>query len=409
MACALKGRMMGTRDGELGADRPQQPGVPPGVEGLFPVDEVREAFDPARLTQARLLKGLTKQELAGAVGVSPAAVGQWEAKIQIPKTYHLERIARALDVPVAYFLRRRPYARMNAAAAHFRSLRRTKVAHRDKALAFVEQLWEITYALERRVQLPHVDVPGLANGEHAPGVVPNDPVAAARLLREAWKVPEGPFRHLVNALENHGIVVSHVAFANEEETKTVDAFSTTHLPRPLVVTTPDRADDVYRHRYTVAHELGHILMHHDVAPGDLAQEREANTFAAELLTPIDQIAEELPTRLQMRHLDELSRRWGVSIKSLIKRTRELGLSTEVSARRAYQRYEQLHASGVLPGESIERYPGEHPMLLRKAYELAEHHGLLTLPQLAEELVWDLSRVRLLLGIQDQRPRLTLVH
>jgi transcriptional regulator with XRE-family HTH domain len=34
------------------------------------------AFDPARLTQARQLKGLTKKDVADDLRVTPAAVGQ---------------------------------------------------------------------------------------------------------------------------------------------------------------------------------------------------------------------------------------------------------------------------------------------------------------------------------------------
>ena len=39
---------------------------------------VAQALDPARVTQARHLAGLTKRELAEKAGVTPAAVGQYE-------------------------------------------------------------------------------------------------------------------------------------------------------------------------------------------------------------------------------------------------------------------------------------------------------------------------------------------
>ncbi len=259
----------------------------PGLDSSV-LNHLRDgAFDAGRLTQARLLKGLSKQGLAEQVGVSAASVGQWEAEIGVPRTHHLERLAGALDVPVAYFSLGRPYARMDVGTAHFRSLRRTKVSQRAKAIAYVEQLWELTYALEKRIELPPVNVPGLRAGEQAPGEVPREPRAAAQFLRQAWQLPDGPITHLVNKLELHGVVVSHIEFAGHDETTTIDAFSTSHLPRPLVITTPHRANDIYRHRLTVAHELGHLLMHHDVAPGDIQQEREADEFARELLMPLE--------------------------------------------------------------------------------------------------------------------------
>jgi len=372
------------------------------------IQQVRGGFASSRLTQARLLQGLSKAEVARELKVSASAVGQWEAGIQAPRPYLLLRLAELLEVPAEFFVLGRPYARLNAATAHFRSLRRTSASQRDKAVAFVEQLWELTYALEKRIELPVVDLPGMTTGgDQVPGILPADPVGAARSLRCAWQIPPGPFPHLIRNLENHGIVVSHVPFAGDA-TATIDAFSTSHLPRPLVVTTPDRANDVYRHRFTAAHELGHLLLHHDAAPGDIQQEREADTFAAELLTPITEIAEELPTRLHLSALDPVAHKWGVSIASLIRRMSELGLTSDISSRRAYQRYEQLRASGAIQPEPIALYPGESPVLLRRAFEVAEEHGLLTLPQLADELVWPITRVRLLLGLDTRRPRLTLV-
>lgn len=371
---------------------------------------MRYGFDPARLTQARLLLGLTKQEVARAVGVSPAAVGQWESGIQPPLPHHLTGLAAALHVPPAFFALGRPHARLDASAAHFRSPRRTRASQRDKAIAFAEQVWELTYALEKRVELPAVDVPGLEHGEQVIGAVPADPASAARLLRRVWGIPNGPFPHLVRQVENHGVVVSHVRFAgDDEETSTIDAFSTSSLGRPLVITTPDRANDVFRHRFTTAHELGHLLLHREVVPGDLQQEREADQFAAELLTPAEQIADELPSRLLLPALDTLSRRWGVSMQSLVRRVRELGMVTDVTARRAHQRLEQLRRAGAVRPEPITLYRGETPVLLRRAYELAEAHGSLTLGGLADELVWDVARVRLLLGIDARRPRLSLVE
>lgn len=371
-------------------------------------EDVGDAWGAARLTQARLLAGLTKQEVAQELGVSPAAVGQWEAGVRPPRAEHIAGLARVLAVPVAFFRIGRPQVRMNAACAHFRSLRATRNCQRDKAIAFVEQLWELIHAIERRIELPPVDVPGLVHGERTPEKVPTEPGEAARFLRSAWDIPPGPFPHLVRTLENHGVVVSHVPFAGED-TARIDAFSTSHLTRPLVITTPDKADDVFRHRFTVAHELGHLVLHHDAQPGAPQQEREADAFAAELLMPAAKIEDQLPRRLRLGAFHPLTGVWGVSPQALIHRARELGLVTEVAARRAYQKCRLQQAAGTLRAEPITLYQGETPVLLRRAFELAERHGLLTLDDLANELAWDVARVRLLLGFEDARPRLTLVR
>jgi len=363
--------------------------------------EVARAFDPARLTQARRLAGLTKVAVANELGVSAAAVGQYEAGTAIPRPDHLQRLAAVLDVPLAFLAAGRPHARLDASTAHFRSLRSTRSAQRTKAIAFVEQVWELTHALEKRVRLPPVDLPGFAAGEVEHDGFPTDPAAAAAALREHWGLGLGPIAHLIRTLETRGLIVTMVPFAGAD-TPRVDAFSTSRLPRPLVVLTPDRADDVYRHRFTAAHELGHLLLHANSAPGDPRQEREADEFAAAFLTPSEALLPELAVRVDFTSLAEISRAWGVSVKSLVYRSRELGLLSDATARRAYQRFNQLRQVGFFPDDPVTGYPGETPSLLAKAFALAEDEGL-TLASLAHELSWSLPRLRLLLGDADPRP------
>ncbi|MFC6080363.1 helix-turn-helix domain-containing protein [Sphaerisporangium aureirubrum] len=368
---------------------------------------VADAFDQARLTQARRLAGLTKKDLAERIGVTPAAVGQYETGTTHPRPDLIPRLASALGVPMAFFLTGRPHGKLDGSMAHFRSLRSTRAHQRAKAVAFVEQVWELTHALELRVRLPRVDLPGFSGGEVHSGVeLPRDPAAAARALRAHWRLGTGPIAHLVRHMEAHGIVV--VFPPPDEDATTVDAFSTSQLPRPIVVLTANRFDDIHRHRFTAAHELGHLVLHGDTAAGDPQQEREADAFAAEFLTPRDSILPDLPRRLDLRRLAELRRVWGVSVDSLLYRCREVGLLSDSSTARAYQRLAALRDQPGFAGEPITGYPGEHPAMLRQAFDLACTETPLTLPRLATTLAWPTPRVRALLGLPDHRPELRLV-
>ena len=87
---------------------------------------ISEAFDPARLTQARRLAGLTKRAVADAVKVSPAAVGQWESGAAAPRPDHVARLADLLEVPPGSLAIGRRYVRLDVGDAHFRSLRSTR-------------------------------------------------------------------------------------------------------------------------------------------------------------------------------------------------------------------------------------------------------------------------------------------
>jgi Zn-dependent peptidase ImmA (M78 family)/DNA-binding XRE family transcriptional regulator len=360
---------------------------------------VAASFDPARLTQARQAAGMTKAKLAAEIKVTPAAIGQYEAQVVTPRRDLLPELARALHVPVGYFATGRPLGHVDGAQAHFRSLRTTTARDRAKAVSFIEQVWELTFALEKRVRFPDLDLPAI-DTQYV------DPAAAARALRARWGLGFKPVRHLAAQVESHGIVVSLLTLANTDVAR-VGAFSTSHLERPVIVVTPERARSVFVYRFTLAHELGHLLLHRDAAPGDPQQEREADQFAAEFLTPREQIVNLLPRTVNLARLHELSRHWGVSVESLLLRMKETGTVSEASVRRGYQKLNQMRAAGLEAPEPVSAYPGEMPAMLKDATQLAEQLGY-GLADLAQELRWKPARVREVLGAEDSRPALRLV-
>lgn len=350
-------------------------------------------FEPARLTQARVRLGVSKTDLAARAGVSPAAIGQYEAGVNSPRPEVVERLAKALQVRPEFFSVGRPLVRIDTVNAHFRSLRSARVSDRQKALATATLVWELAFALERYVKLPEANLPVVSTGA--------TPAEAAAALRRHWNLPDGPIKHLVAMAESKGIIV---AVRPLSEIDAVDAFSVVVLDRPIIVTTPRRTENVFRHRFSVAHEIGHMLLHGEVTEPSAAIEREADAFAAAFLTPASAMDAVLPQRLDLAALDRLGRTWGVSPTSLVRRMVERGRTTESSARRAYQRLSVVYDAKADPAGA---YPGEVPTLLMKAAELAGNHGAPT-PVLAETLRISPALVRGLLGGNDQRPALHLV-
>jgi Zn-dependent peptidase ImmA (M78 family)/DNA-binding XRE family transcriptional regulator len=352
------------------------------------------AFAPARLTMARELAGLRKRDLADAIGRTAAAVSQYELGQSRPSGETLARCAAVLDVPVAFFTTGRPHLRLDTASTHFRSLRSTMAHQRQQALAHVELLWELIDQLDQVVELPAVDV-GLPLGER-----PGEPGETAALLRAAWEVPAGPVAHLVRTLEARGIVLTQLPGVDAE---TIDAFSAALHGRPMIVLS--HKGNPMRQRFSVAHELGHLLLHPEPAPGSRTHEREANTFAAELLMPAEEIRDRLPTPVDITVLKEIADGYGVSVAALAYRGKDLGVYSESTLRRLMATLTRL---GWRTDEPVgARYPGERPELLTRAAELASAHGL-PLPLLADRLRLPLPRLRDLLGMPAPRPHLRLV-
>lgn len=368
-----------------------------GQLDLFRGSDVVKSFEATRLRQARVLKAWTKAHLAKEVGVSAAIIGQYEARVTKPSPDVLERLAEVLDVPVDFFAAGRPLAELDAGNAHFRSLRSTRTIDRSRAAAYVEQVWELAHALEKRVRFPDLDLPVVPEGL--------GPMGAAKMLRKHWSIQPGPVRHLAATMESRGIIVTILSLSRQE-VATVDAFSTSWLgERPIVVVTPERSSAIYRYRFTCAHELGHILLHREFAPGDVRHEREADRFAAEFLTPAEQILPHLPRTMDLAALDRLGRTWGVSTPSLVRRMGELRTVSDSSVQRAHRRLRAVHSFEA--AEPVASYSGEMPMLLQEAQRVAENAGF-SVVDLARELRWKPAYVREMLGMPDTRPALSLI-
>jgi hypothetical protein len=113
--------------------------------------------------------------------------------------------------------------------------------------------------------------------------------------------------------------------------------------------------------------------------------------------------------MDLKALERLGHEWGISVDSLVYRCREVGAVSDPAYRRAYQRLSQLRRLGLFQPEPVDGYPGEIPILITRAFAMAESNGL-TMTALARELACPLPRLRLLLGDAeaDTRPQLRLV-
>ena len=310
-----------------------------------------------RVKQARELRGLTQAELAGAIGVSQAAVAQIEAGLTEPTERHLEAIALQTKLPPSFF-RQRTAVDFPLGSLLFRSRKALTMRDRLVAHAYGRLMYEVveTILAPRTTGYP-VRIPRLTD----------DPVTAARVTRsELGLSPDTPISNVINAGEKGGILV----LALPTMVPSADAYSVwahAETEKPVIVVTGGAPGD--RLRLSVAHELGHLVMHRTLrrsaAPGPL--EADAFTFAAEFLMPESTMRDQLPSPLTLETLAPLKRRWGVSIQALIRRGRDLALITE---RQYRYLFEQLSARGWRTREpSGLDVPIEKPRAVRKMVEV----------------------------------------
>lgn len=186
-----------------------------------------------------------------------------------------------------------------------------------------------------------------------------DPNQIAGMVRQAWCIPRGPVDSVTKYLEKAGIIVVHCDF----ETRLIDGITMNcgdRLP-PVIFVNKEITGD--RLRFTLAHELGHIIMHK--FPSEKMEE-EANMFASEYLMPASDIKPNL-AYLTLHKLADLKLHWKVSMAALVYRATALGM---ITPRQSQYLFMQLSKAGYKTREPVELdVPKEVPVLLRKIIDV----------------------------------------
>lgn len=315
------------------------------------------AADPVMLATARRARGLTQVQLASASGLSQAFISKAEAGRVALEDERLERVAAAVGYPLSLLtLRADDHATTSACAFHRKRsslpIATARRIHASLSLARVHAEELLRDLPVSPVQLPQV-------APTADGYI--SPVDIARRIRTELDLGEAPVKDLTSAIEAAGAITVSWDLGN----RSIDAISQWPVDhRPLFLTNSTAPGD--RQRFTLAHELGHAVMHRHPVEG---QEQEADRFASELLLPASSSRNELES-LDMPMLAALKSRWGVSMAALIRRARDLGCIGDY-------RYKELNIelsrAGWRTREPVD-VPVERPSLLVEAISRLRAQG-----------------------------------
>ena len=308
---------------------------------------------------ARLAAGITQAKLAERVEITQAALSRYENDLREPDDETVDRIATELGVTAHLLSSASKLMGATAVDAHMR--------RRATAKATV---WR---RLEARLNILRLQVRQLArtldldSPNSIPRLDPIDypPVAAARLVRMQWRMPLGPVRGVISWMESAGCFVAEMDFG----TPRVDGLSQWIDDRPVVLINSRVPTD--RRRLTLAHELGHLVLHSEPEHLSDEVETEAFAFAAEFLMPADVIRPQLRS-LSTGRLHDLKREWMVSFAALIERSFELGLMPPT---RRTSMYKMLSKRGWRTREPLsDALPREKPSILAASVEALNNRG-----------------------------------
>jgi len=281
-----------------------------------------------RVKYVREILGMTQAELAEVVGVQQSMVAMLERGGRELSTDLLERIADVTGFPQEFFVEQ-PKFEFPLGSLLFRKFQRLPAIDKVRSHRIAQVCFNAYINMAARLKTIPLRIPKR---------IEEDPYTAARLVRSGLGYdPDGPIRNLINRLERCGVVI----IALPELIKDLDAFSTwVNGQIPVIVITLGKPGE--RQRFSIAHELGHLILHQSFQDEFDLIEAEANKFARELLFPEECARQELEPPITLSGLAELKSRWGLSIKSLVYCAYELGI---ISKRQRAYLYTQINQRG----------------------------------------------------------------
>ena len=285
-----------------------------------------------RLKLARKRSGLSLRALSSEIDglVSAQAIGKYERAEMMPSSTVAIALADALEVTPSYLL---SPSSVSLESVEFRKLSSTRARER----AAVEG--EVLDHVDRYLQIE--EILGVdTTVQDMPDGIPyrisdmEDAEDAAQSLRAAWNLGSAPIQNMTELLEERGIKVFKLDLPERVDGLSCRVHRLDGDDVPVVVCSTGKS--VERQRFTIAHELGHLVL--DI-PSTIAEEKACHRFAGAFLAPRAELIREVGRRRHnfgFTELIEIKRMFGISAAALVMRMRDLGIINEATLRTIFR-------------------------------------------------------------------------
>lgn len=311
-----------------------------------------------RIRLARKVAGLSQRALGSRVGLSHVTIKKYEDDITIPSEQALIELSRALKVRTAYFFR----PDMGPIVLEDIKFRKRGALPKRRLDAITHEVIE---QMGRRIEIESFfPDPPIRDFAPPPGIPEsitemNQIEDVAVCVREEWNLGMGPIPRLAYVLETNGL---HVFVTDAGAQSRFDGLAARANGMPIAVVGLDWPGD--RQRFTLAHELGHFMLHGRLA-GGVDEEMACNRFAGAFLLPrVAALQKFGETRISIEfvELERLKHDFGLSMSGILRRALDLGIIS-----RAYYAEESdfMRSAGWHLKEPGRSYPREEPRMLEQ--------------------------------------------
>lgn len=306
-----------------------------------------------RLLRARKAAGLSMQTLADQVGVSPTMINKYEKEQSTPSSKILIQLSKNLGVRSEYFFRP-VQVQLEGIEYRKRASAPKKLLNRIEADILDQgERWQILADL-----YPHFPLPDFKQPEGLPDKLSSleEVDTTAHQVRDAWDLGRNPIPYLIDELEARGILV---ILTEVDDLNKFDGLQASVAGKPFIVVSSHWPGD--RQRFTLAHELGHLVLHDRLEKG-VDEEKACNRFASAFLLPESSLRKQLGEQrhnLEAQELYMLKHEYGISMAACLYRAADLGIINEGLRKRALIDFRKQGWHKNEPGKP---YPAEESQL-----------------------------------------------
>lgn len=328
-----------------------------------------------RISQARKLRSMSLRDLGGKVGVSQSAIQNYEKDKNIPSSKVLINLAEALNVRIEFFFRTEARPINLVSPVYYRKLSKMGKKAQERLEAeiksWLERFFEIEDIVEDKIdfKIPKInlEVKRIEDVERI-----------AIDLRKEWELGLDSIKSVINLFEDRGIKIIKVekidgfdscAFWVEDDSRV-----------PVIAVKNDIS--IVRERFDLLHELGHLILK---ISDDLNEEKVVHRFAGAFLIPESNMKKELGSKrnnISLEELKILKQKYGISMKALMMRAKDLSIISENYCSIFFKRMNQF---GYSKKEPLDSLSDEEPQRLRFLVSKAFSQGVISLLKASELL------------------------
>lgn len=350
---------------------------------------ISEFARPDRIRMGRLLRAMTQREVAAQTGIDQGLISKYENGRRVTDD-DLAKIARVLQLPLSFFYRPVVLHAFNGASTvMFRRGQSVPERMKEQLLVEMNRIAEHMQDMFESVEIQSTNTVPIYQPKDGSMEEIEDIAERTRLQ---LRIPPGPIQSMTRIMESMKVIIVHRSLPLN-----VDALVSTYGSISILLLNAALLGG--RQRLTLAHELGHLVMHSAIYYSYEELEKQAFRFGSAFMAPAQELKSNLRNKLTMERLIALSAKWGMSVQALVRRISDLDLMTE----RQYQYWnQQLSKNGYRTTEPV-TIPVETPRLLNALISMHLKDLRYTVEELASALMMEEWEVReVYLGQQQLR-------